>query len=495
MNELAANDLVFDPILPVPVIVLLAIVMLALTLWLGFQVGAVAGRWRNLALLLFRLAGIAMVLSLLLQPSRREFLPPPTQERVTVIALDTSLSMKQRDVQGESRFDAARNLLIESGAAAQNGVTADARLKLFGFSDDAVPIEKSILDLSAEGKSTRFHKSVNTLLNSSSAGEAVNAVILLSDGHDLELVNPVKTGTAARARQVPIYAVAFGRQGKVRDVAARISSFQPYCYVKQKARVSAGLRLIGCELEDLKVQLLRAGKVVQTKLVNAGELQELPVEFEVLEPEIGQYEYEIRVQPLENETDAANNSAITYLNVIDQQIRVLLVEGDPYWDTTFLQRSLMRNDKFDVDALLQYGKDRVRLIRKNPNTAPFHFPETLEQFAAYDVILLGRSVDQVAASSQSKVDFPNGSAEPFVLKTGDSGKRLPLAVLDQYVKDRAGTVIFCRGPAFEDPSGAGELQPVIWGGKLRERVRLDVSAEGRGLSAFRTLNDGVNALE
>ena len=98
-------------------------------------------------------------------------------------------------------------------------------------------------------------------------------------------------------------------------------------------------------------------------------MQELPVEFEVIEPEVGQYEYEVRVQPLEGEVDAANNSAITYLNVIDQQIRVLVLEGDPYWDTTFLQRSLMRNDKFNVDSLVSYGKDRIRAIRKTPSRA------------------------------------------------------------------------------------------------------------------------------
>ena len=33
--------------------------------------------------------------------------------------------------------------------------------------------------------------------------------------------------------------MALGKQGKVRDVSVRITSYQPYCYVKQKARVSA----------------------------------------------------------------------------------------------------------------------------------------------------------------------------------------------------------------------------------------------------------------
>ena len=78
-----------------------------------------------------------------------------------------------------------------------------------------------------------------------------------------------KPALAARDRQAPIYAVALGKQGKVRDVAVRITGFQPYCYVKQKARINATLRLIGCELEDLTVQLLRQGQVVQTKRVNA----------------------------------------------------------------------------------------------------------------------------------------------------------------------------------------------------------------------------------
>src|SRR6185503_3520 len=222
----------------------------------------------------------------------------------------------------------------------------------------------------------------------------------------------VKTGSAARARQIPIYAVALGKQGKVRDVSVRITSYQPYCYVKQKARVAAALRLIGCEFETLNVQLLRSGQVAQTKRLNADELQELPVEFEIVEPEIGQYEYEVRVQPLEAEVDAANNSAITYLNVIDQQIRVLLLEGDPYWDTTFLQRSLMRNDKFEVDVLIRYGQNKLRPIRKTSGQGELRAPATLDQFSHYDVIVLGRSVDQLLGAPQ-------------------------LALLEQYAKERS----------------------------------------------------------
>jgi hypothetical protein len=471
MNPILPNtNIILDPILPIPVVAVLGAGFLFLTLRVYLRVGTAIERWRNFTLLFFRVAGIALVLVLLLQPSRQEFLPPPTKEHVTLVAVDSSLSMKQNDVDRVSRLDAAKNLLLESETVAANGLPASANLRLFEFSTDAQPLEKSILELAPKGNSTRFHKSVTTMLNAPAAGEAINALILLTDGHDFELVNPVKTGAAARARQTPIYAVALGKQGKVRDVSARITGYQPYSYVKQKARVAASLRLIGCEFETLTVQLLRHGQVVQTKKLNADEVQELPVEFEITENEVGQYEYEVRAQPLEAEGDSANNSAITYLNVIDQQIRVLLLEGDPYWDTTFLQRSLMRNDKFDVDALIRYGKDRVRAVRKTPTSGELRAPTTLDQLSAYDVVFLGRAVDELLSASQA-------------------------ALLDQYVKDRGGTVIFSRGRAFEKPDTVSELEPVLWSDTGRDRVRVEVTAEGRSLAAFRALQEGGGGVE
>jgi hypothetical protein len=470
------GGIIYDPVLPPAVIALVAIVLLLATVRIYWRVGAGVERWRRVLLMLFRLAGIGLVILFLLQPSHREFLPPPIRDRVTLVGLDSSASMKQRDAGSKMRIDAAKDLLTTSGIVAENGVATDPRLRLFEFSDDARPVQQSILDLAPAGKTTRFHKVLGTMLNTPGNDEAVNAIILLTDGHDFELVNPAKTGTLARNRQAPIYAIALCKQGKVRDVAVRISGFQPYCYVKQKTRVNASLRVVGCELEDINVQLLRQGQVVQTKKVNAQQLQEIPVEFEVTEPDTGQYEYEVRAMPLENEADTANNSAITYLNVIDQQIRVLVMEGDPYWDTTFLQRSLMRNDKFDVDALIYYGANHIRAIRKTPGTGELRAPQTLDAFAAYDVILLGRSID-------SFFEKP-GESNPM------SGSRSNL--LAQYVSERGGTVIFSRGRAFASDD---ELEPVLWGDKSREHAQLDVTAEGRALSPFRVLNEGSGGVE
>jgi hypothetical protein len=459
---LATSNIVLDPILPISVVVLLGVIMVALTLVAYVKVGSRLGRGKNLTLTTFRLLGIALVLLVLLQPSELEEIPPPIHQKLTLLGVDTSRSMKQTDAEKMSRMEAAKNLLMDADLIPRDGIIKDPAARLFEFSENASPVAASMLDLVPKGESTRLHRSIATMLNSLGSGEGAKALILLTDGHDFELVNPSKTGLMAKSRQVPIYAVALGKQGKVRDVSIRITSYQPYCYVKQKARISGMLRFIGCEFEDVQVELLRQNQVVQTQRINVGDSEQLPVQFEVAEKEVGQYEYELRAVPLEGEMDKENNSAITYLNVIDQQIQVLVLEGSPYWDTTFLQRSLMRNDKIDLDSIIQYAPKKARLIRKKPSDQELKVPDSAEQLNHYDVIILGRSVEKLLNRAQ-------------------------LDLLQNYVKNQGGTVIFSRGPAFEGELAKNDLEPVIWDDKIKEKVRLQIGREGQGLAPFRIL--------
>ncbi len=454
------TSIVFDPILPIGAVALLGAVMLILTIAIYRRVGSRLSAFQNGTLMLFRLLGAALVLALLLQPSRMEETQPPVTNRVTLVAVDDSRSMAQKDVEQGTRSQAARALLADASLVKPDGAPADHETRLFRFGEDAAPL-KSANDLKVDGVSTRLHRSVSTIISSLGANDSARALLIFSDGHDFELTNPAKTGFLARQRGVPIYAVALGKQGKVRDVSVRITSYQPYCYVKQKARISAALRLIGCELETLNVELLRGDQVVQTQHLRAGDEPEVAVHFDVTEPAVGQYEYEIRVTPLQGETDTENNRALTYLNVIDQQIQVLFLEGSPYWDTTFLQRSLLRNDKMNVDSIVQYANGKARVVRKKPGETELKIPATADEWRRYDVVVLGRSVEKLLSSEA-------------------------LHQLEDYVKNHGGTVIFSRGRAFGSDT-PNELEPVIWSAQPTEHVRLQVAREGQALAPFRTI--------
>jgi hypothetical protein len=467
------NGIVTDPIIPVPFIWVLGLVLLGATGYVYFFVGSRLSRAQNLVLLSFRVVAITLILLLLLQPSRREESPERRTDKVLLVGIDSSRSMKQRDAGKLSRIDAARTAIRDSKLFESD----NPRPRLFHFDSDAAYMPMSAIDdLKTEGTTTHLHRSVESMLGTLSARETASALVLLTDGHDFELVSAAKTAATARARHVPIFAVPFGEQGTVRDASISITNFEPYSYAKQQAHISASVRMIGCEREKLTVQLLRKNIVVQTIQADAGEQRELSVGFDVTEPEAGQFEYEVRVVPLPKEADVKNNSTITFLNVIDQRIRVLLLEGAPYWDTTFLRRSLAQNDKIELDAILQYTRSQARKIRNmnaaQPEKEP-SLPTTQNQFNAYDLIILGKAVD------------------PFFDKER-------FGMLVSFVKEHGGTVVFSRGQAFNgDLAKNNELEPMQWVDKGSDHVKLQVGREGQLLSPFRVLTEdkgGVDAL-
>jgi hypothetical protein len=453
--------IVFEPVLPIGAIVALAVVLGTFTVMNYLRIGALLSATKKYTLTILRTLGVVLVALLLLQPSSLESIPPITNSRVTLIGVDSSRSMAQRDVPQGTRSEAARIALTDAGLLQPDGTAAQDELRLFKFSDNAAPVTNA-RQFDTAGSTTRLHSAVTGLLGSLRANEAARAIVLFTDGHDFEAVNPAKTGFLARSRQTPIFAVPTGRQGKVRDVSTRITSYLPYCYVKQKARLTAALRVIGCELETLEVDLWRDGAWVQKQRIEVGDEAEVPVTFEVTEPKVGQFEYEIRVRPLDGEVDRENNIALTYLNVIDQQIQVLFLEGSPYWDGTFLQRSLTRNEKMNVDAAVAYSRERTRVLRKKEGAAPFKIPTALDEWRAYDVVVLGREVNRIIGADGLKQ-------------------------LEDYVKNRGGAVIFSRGRAFGDLAAQSELEPVIWGDQPVEHVRLAAAREGQALAPFRAL--------
>ncbi len=449
----------FDPVPGWPQWWILTVICLLFFIVLGLRNALRLGTGKAIVLTVLRTLGITLLLLVLLRPARREELPEEKKDLVVLAGIDTSASMEQTDANNAKRIDAATRLIGDSGLDDPR-----LRLRLSSFDDEArgTTLEQ-LTTLRAEGRDTRIHNAVTTMLQNVRKDENAAALLLITDGHDFEMTSAAKTALAARARGVPIYTVPLGAAGQVRDVSLRIANFQPFCYVKQKCRISAVARFTGCENELLTVQLLRDGKLIESKQLSTRQEAELPVEFVVSEEKAGQIEYEVRALPIYRETESANNSAITYLNVLDDKLRVLLLEGEPYWDTTFLQRSLMRNDKIDLDAVIQYAPGKLRRIRKTPGQDDLKLPTTREEFEAYDIILLGAKTGELLLQEQQ-------------------------AALVDAVRDGGGAVVCLRGQTGLDPSAAAILEPVVWEETAPVTGDFQVQREGRALAPFQLIN-------
>ena len=462
-----------NPVFAPQLIYVIGAVALLITAVLYWREARRLSRPKNVTLLVFRCLAILLIVILLLQPSRREQIRHDTRPGVVLVAVDSSESMNHADDGNTSRLDRAREILAEAGLRDDSDQGSGLRFYRFSSTGEALA-PGQLGELVADGEDTQFHTSIQTLVDDAKAsGNDIDALLILSDGHDFELAGIQRTARIARFGRFPIYTVAIGSSGRVRDISTRIANYQPYSYVGQKAEISAVLRAIGLDYEKITVQLLRDDEVIDSRNISTGEESEIAVGFEVIEDEPGQYPYEIRVLPVSHETDADNNSATTYLNVIDEKMRGLLIEGRPYWDTTFLQRSLYRNDKIDLDTISAL-QDNYRLVRlrNDPDRGELPIPESEADFLAYDVIILGRDIERVLG---------NGGA---------------VASLQNYVESSGGTVIFAAGHPLgsgidsgSDSNAIAAIEPVTWHDGGNDNLQLNIVRDGRVLGGFRALAD------
>ena len=455
------SHVVLDPVFPIQLLVIGGILLLCLSVWMGARLSLGIPPWQRAVLGSIRSLAVCTLILILMQPSRLVSIAPTPTEDVAWIGIDTSRSMLQKDVDGKTRIQAAIDLLRENRLLPAQADADLPALRFFSFDEASKWIQKPD-ELAADGETTRIHDTLMQVISSSRTGGRAKAIFLLTDGHDFQLVSPARTAAAARLRRIPIYAVPLGSTGQVRDAAVRISSYPALCYIKQKARLQAAVRLIGCKFETLQCQLLRGGRLVETKRIDTEQAQQVFVDFDVQEDKVGQYEYEIRVLPLDNESDARNNSAITYLNVVDQQISILVLEADPFWDTTFLQRSLRANDKFRTVSFVKYSDKRVHCVADDETGKQAALPETAADFAKYDIVAVGRKLDRLLGPSQ-------------------------LSALEEYVREGKGCVVFCSGPALSEGAQPLGIEPAVWGGKLGAGGYVQVTREGRAAAPFTML--------
>ncbi|NNE91734.1 MAG: hypothetical protein HKN23_08815, partial [Verrucomicrobiales bacterium] len=397
--------LVWEPAIPPFFIILIGVVLgfFALAVYAGKSGGGRLATGRRMTLLAMRIVAILLICLFLAQPMIEESFPRRHPQRVALVVIDSSQSMLETDgIDQASRIDTARKLLAESGLYDLQNDVQIGDVRMFSFSEDASPLAKGgLLILNADGETTQFHSSLSSVLGTVKPLEHCVGLFLFSDGHDFELAPTTRTTQLARAKQTPIFPVPIGREQTVPDVSVNIASYQPYTFVRQVATIQASVRISGtADPRPIRVELMREGEVLRERRVNPAGSGEATVAFEVSEEEPGQFEYEIRATAFPGERELGNNSAYTFLNVTNAKIQVLLIEGAPHWDTTFMRRTLAGNERIELTSVISLGKGKPMVTTtatEGPDGQPPRptVPETEEDFTRFRLIVLGREVDDV----------------------------------------------------------------------------------------------------
>ncbi len=487
------HNLTFQPALPIPQVVGIGVVLAALACAAYWRLGR-SKRRAAMALLAMRLVVIAAICLLLLGPSEA---PPDLNENTRptlTILIDTSRSMLTDDIDGEQRID----VLLRDWLGEDNLATLRKRydVRLVTFDVESRSVGGSSLSRDgqtlARGDQSHIVEALHRTVLSGPAraiGEANSdgnhLVLLLSDGHDSGAQPLTAAAPLAKARGVAIHTATFGGDTERRDLIVEAVLQQPYLIAEEPGTLTVRVHQAG--LPDarttLRVRAVSDNDEQVTRRIAMDGRPSVAFDLPIKRDEPGLYEYRVSLEPAEGETELRNNEQIVFVRVTDKRMRVLIVEGEPYWDTKFLAQALRKDASLEVSQVTQVSPTKRELIvTRAGETGSFELPQTLDALSAYDVIVLGRRVERLIDSA-----------------TAD--------MLRQFVLERGGHVVYARGRPY-GTSAAGRalaeelapIEPVKFGsGRVRD-LSLRLAPDGRTAPMLRfealgtPLDDALNRL-
>jgi hypothetical protein len=461
-------SIVFNPLIPMPTLLGVGALSAAVIV-VSYIIGAQgATRFRRGLLATLRLGVLAAILVLLARPMMLKPEAAKSQQSTFAVLVDCSKSMNTKDVGGASRYEAVLNALEAGGNRSMLQKLGERfHVRLYGF--DTRSYATTLAQLHGNKQTQGKDTSIATALTDSTGGMGLvkpKGVLLISDGRSNEPDSLLNTRVAAnglRTANVPVWTVPVGSASQVKDLylIARLNS--NYMLVNQPASILASLTGSAYSDWTAKVHLYRDDKYVTSQQVQLRN-GHAEISFPVREPRKGTYQYRVDVEPLPGEADTENNRRAVIARVIDDKARVLVVESAPHWDSKFLLRALRADMNIEVTSLFQINDIKSFSIveraadSNSPEktvTAGATLPASKEELYKYDCIFLGKGVDDVFSSAQLKL-------------------------LQGYVSERGGSVVFFRGRPYSGRSSElSRLEPVDWGSGLLNDARFELTPEGK----------------
>lgn len=350
------KTLIFEPLIPLTLWASLALGAVALLVWYGRDARLRLAPRRLLGVMSLMALGVALPLLILLNPLWMERLPPPEGKPLLTILVDSSASMATPDGEhGKTRYQTA----VEAAGALSQKLQDRFEIDVQSFAETVSPADPTqMASRSPQGVHTDLATALE--LNLHEDRPQGQAIALLSDGiHNAGSERRVlEAAQLASAMSAPIFTQLVGGAAEVRDLAVEVRSPQELAFVGQRIPIRVLLQSRGLTGATAKIELREGDKVVESRQAIIGVGQRQEVDFSVAHDESGLYRYEVHVELIANEATLSNNQCLCLLRVVDEPIRVLLVEGNPYWDTKFLVRTLAADPSIELVSVVRLAENR-----------------------------------------------------------------------------------------------------------------------------------------
>ncbi|HVJ84826.1 MAG TPA: hypothetical protein VM452_04230 [Caulifigura sp.] len=385
--------ILWRPWIPVLSITGLAVILVGLAIFACVRSWSRVGA-RSLPVLVMRILGVIGLTVLLLGPSHQVTTPQSTLKPKLTVLLDTSQSMRTADCGQQSRIAHASDTVFDPQAFQQ--LTSEFEVLVEGFDTAVRPLNpqevRSRPDDFALGRETHLAESItNVLGRSRQDGEAL---FVISDGRDTSGDSVQRAAALAAEQRIPIFTMPLGGASSAPDAALMAMALQDSLLPDEPG--SLLVRVYQSGLSGQKGLLrLRQGETSDTFPVEFTQHDFAEIKLPIRQKTAGQYEYQVSLDPIGGETELANNSQPVFVEVMNRRLRVLVIEGEPYWDTKFICQSLRKDEQIELVQLTQIGDRKRETLTARGSGEISRLPGTAQEWSTYDVVILGRGLETI----------------------------------------------------------------------------------------------------
>ncbi|MAD20217.1 MAG: hypothetical protein CMJ52_08550 [Planctomycetaceae bacterium] len=320
------------------------------------------------------------------------------------VLVDRSRSMQVRDGSGDRADRGTREEDLQSildSAGPEWWDPGDLRRVMWlGFGDgvfdledaaatDDPPTGSPVVTASPDGWETRVAPAIEEALRRT-AGRPLAGIVLVSDGRtdappDRDLVRRM-LGAAAGVHAVPLGAeIPMGDAGITKIDAPRRAFARDAVPVGVRISNRGRDGTVTVSLFDLDEQRVLDSTRIELESDRAETDTVLTATPRRSDPNSGPRRWEVRI---EGGDDLVPENDVVQLDVefVDRPLRVLYIEGYPRWEYRYLKNLLVREPSIESSVML-LSADRD--FAQEGNTPLARLPRTAEEFAEFDLIILG----------------------------------------------------------------------------------------------------------
>ena len=337
---------------------------------------------RRATLVALRVLAILLVVVLLMRPVR---VAPVAETGSTVAVLvDASRSMTLDDGSGRSRLDAARAMLA---SAVKPALGPRFAVEPYAFGARTRAWDDGDPEIGRDGRSD-----LNGALHDIRErfrGRSLAGIIVVSDG--------AVANAAPASPGVPVFAIPVGPTGPIRDREVSAVGAGDASIVDAVVPLVTTIVSRGTTSDRFDVSLLENGRPIDVRNVTTDADGRARREVFRVSPRRDRATlYEIVAAAAPGELTAANNRFAVLVPPAGRPKRILLLEGAPGFEHSFLKRSLDDDAGLLVDAVVRKGRNEAGEDTFYVQAAPARtaalargFPATRAALFDYDVVVLG----------------------------------------------------------------------------------------------------------